>query len=137
MDNISSINCQFNSIKEKIDSLSKFLYQKEEIINAQIHDEKKLNDIKLFHQKYSKIKNINRFLIPIIGKCNSGKTTFINYLIHQKELLEMDDDIATKFICIIRHDPNLPLPKIYEVIFQPRDSIFYKTCDEEGNYSKE
>ena len=40
MDNISSINCQFNSIKEKIDSLSKFLYQKEEIINAQIHDEK-------------------------------------------------------------------------------------------------
>ena len=137
MDNISSINCQFNSIKEKIDSLSKFLYQKEEIINAQIHDEKKLNDIKLFNQKYSKIKNINRFLIPIIGKCNSGKTTFINYLIHQKELLEMDDDIATKFICIIRHDPNLPLPKIYEVIFQPRDSIFYKTCDEEGNYSKE
>ena len=96
MDNISSINCQFNIIKEKIDSLAKFLYQKEEIINAQIHDEKKLNDIKLFNQKYSKIKNINRFLIPIIGKCNSGKTTFINYLIHQKELLEMDDDIATK-----------------------------------------
>jgi len=137
MDNISSINCQFNNIKEKIDSLSKFLYQKEEIIKAQIHDEEKLNKIKLFNQKYSKIKNINRFLIPIIGKCNSGKTTFINYLIHQKELLEMDDDIATKFICIIRHDPNLPLPKIYEVNFQSRDSIFYKECDEEGNYSKE
>ena len=137
MDNISSINCQFNSIKEKIDSLANFLYQKEKIINTQIHDEEKLNKIKIFNQKYSKIKNINRFLIPIIGKCKSGKTTFINYLIHQEELLEMDEDICTKFICIIRHDPNLPLPKIYEVNFQPRDRIFYNNRDEEGNYSKD
>jgi len=136
MDNINSINCQFNSIKEKIDSLSEFLFKKEELINEQIHDEVKLENINLFKQKYSKVKNINRFLIPIIGKCNSGKSTFINYLIHQK-FLEMDDDIATKFICIIRHDPNLPLPKIYQVNLKTRDTIFFKNTDENGNYSKD
>ena len=125
MDNINNINCQFNSIKEKIDSISEFLFKKEELINEQIHDEKNLENINLFKQKYSKVKNINRFLIPIFGKCNSGKSTFINYLIHQ-QLLEMDDDIATKFICIIRHDPDLPFPKIYQVNLKTRDSIFLK-----------
>ena len=59
----------------------------------------------------------------------------MNYLLHQKELLEMDDDIATKFICIIRHDPNLPLPKIYEANLQIRDSIYLENGDEEGVYS--
>ena len=91
--------------------------------------------IKVFNQKYSKIKNINRFCIPIIGKCNSGKSTFMNYLLHQKEILEMNDDISTKFICIIRHDPSLPLPKIYEVKLQIRDSIYNENGDEEGIYS--
>ena len=129
MEDINQIYYQFNYIKEKIDSLSKFLYKKQDIIQEQIHDEEKLKKINLFNQKYSKIQNIDRFCIPIFGKCNSGKSTFMNYLLHQKELLEMKDDISTKFICIIRHDPSLPLPKIYEVKLKIRDSI----CDEDRN----
>ena len=130
------IEFKFNNIKEKIDSLSKFLHQKEELIKNRINDEAILKKILSFNSKYSTFKNINRFCIPIIGECNSGKTTFMNFLLQEKELLDMNGDINTRFICIIRHDPSLPLPKIYSVNRTKRDSIFYKDGDEEGNYEK-
>ena len=36
----------------------------------------------------------------------------------------MKPDISTRFICIIRHDPNLSSPKIYKAKFEVRDTIF-------------
>ena len=128
------IEFKFNNTKEKIDSLSKFLNQKEELIKNKITDRAILEKILSFNLKYSKFKNINRFCIPIIGECNSGKTTFMNFLLQEKELLDMNGDINTRFICIIRHDSNLPLPKIYSTNLTTRDSIFYKDGDEKGNY---
>ena len=145
--NVGGIEFEFNIIKEKIYSLSRFLDQNEELINKKINVEKKsiekgfsaenlAKKIESFKKKYSKFKNLNRFCIPIIGECNSGKTTFMNYLLHQKDLLETDQDINTRFILIIRHDPSLPFPKIYETKLKIRDSIYYEYGDEKGNYEK-
>ena len=117
---------EFKTIGDKVEELSKFLKQKEELIMEKIKDNIILKNIKEFHIKYSKIKSIDRFSIPIICKCNSGKTTFINYLLHQRNLLEISPDISTKFICIIRHTSNLDYPEIYDVDIVQRDVIYIK-----------
>ena len=117
---------EFKTIGDKVEELSQFLKQKEELIMEKIKDNIILKNIKEFHIKYSKIKSIDRFSIPIIGKCNSGKTTFINYLLHQRNLLEISPDISTKFICIIRHTSNLDYPEIYDVDIVQRDVIYIK-----------
>ena len=110
-----------NKIKE-IGELHTILNEYEEIIKDKIKDKTFLEQIKLFKKEYSNLININRFCIPIIGKCNSGKSTFLNYLLKQK-VLEIKDDISTKFICIIRHDTKCEIPKIYKVNFKERGEI--------------
>ena len=115
---------KFQTTEQSIAQLSKFLEQKEEVIEEKVEDEKLIKKIEKFNKKYSKLKGIKRFSIPIIGKCNSGKSTFLNCLLHQKNLLEMDADISTGFICIIRHDPSLEYPEIYDVGIDKRDSTF-------------
>lgn len=127
---MSDVFHQFKMKGQSIEQLANFLYQKEEIINEKIKNEEILETIKLFNQKYSKFKNINRFCIAVIGKCNSGKSTFLNYLLHQKEILETKEDISTKFICIIRHDPSLSTPKIFQANIVLRDTIVIN--DENG-----
>ena len=127
---MSEVFHQFKMKGQNIEQLANFLYQKEDIINEKIKNEEILETIKLFNQKYTKFKNINRFCIPVIGKCNSGKSTFLNYLLHQKEILETKDDISTKFICIIRHDPSLSYPKIFQANIVLRDTIVIN--DENG-----
>ena len=104
---------------KKIGELHTILNEYKEIIDDRIKNEKFFEQIKLFKKEYSSLININRFCIPIIGKCNSGKSTFLNYLLKQK-VLEIKDDISTKFICIIRHDNNCKIPKVYKVNFKER-----------------
>ena len=108
--------------EKKIEEIYNILNQYKELIDERIKDKETLEKIQLFKKRYSNYKNINRFCIPIIGKCNSGKTTFINFLLKQK-VLEMNYEVNTKFICIIRHDSQLINPKIYKVNFIPRDKI--------------
>ena len=113
---------EFENKIKKIGELHTILNEYEEIIKDKIKDEKFLEQIKLFKKEYSNLININRFCIPIIGKCNSGKSTFLNYLLKQK-VLEIKDDISTKFICIIRHDTKCEIPKICKVNFKERGEI--------------
>ena len=122
---------KFKAINQNVEQLTKFLLQNEDIINDKIKKEELIKKIKEFNKKYLKTKDIKRFSIPIIGKSNSGKTTFLNCLLHQRNLLEMNADISTRFICIIRHDPNLQNPEIYDVGIDKRDTIFIK--DKNGN----
>ena len=117
---------EFKTIGDKVEELSKFLKQKEELIMEKIKDNIILKNIKEFHIKYSKIKSIDRFSFPIIGKYNSRKTTFINYFLHQRSLLEISPNISTKFICIIRHTSNLDYPEIYDEDIVQRDVIYIK-----------
>ena len=131
MNNSTDIHINFEIKKQSIEQLSKFLFQKQDIIQEKIKNEKILERINSFNKKYSKLKNIIRFCIPVIGKCNSGKSTFLNYLLHQREILEMKADISTRFICIIRHDPTLSSPKIYKAKFEVRDTIFENDNDKD------
>jgi septin family protein len=54
------------------------------------------------------MKGLGKYTIPIIGVLSSGKSTFINGLFLNKTLLEVGMAHTTKFICIIRHQPELP-----------------------------
>ena len=45
---------------------------------------------------------------------SSGKSTFLNSLVGI-DVLEVKDDVTTKFVCIIRHNPNLKEPIFYHL----------------------
>ena len=89
---------------------------------------RKENNIKLIAKFISRINkyclffNIKRFAIPCFGTISCGKSSFLNYLLKLHKILETDEDIATKFVCFIRHSKKLKMPKIYSVKFEPRDS---------------
>ena len=56
----------------------------------------------------------SRKAVPIIGMVSSGKSTFLNSLVGI-DVLEVKDDVTTKFVCIIRHNPNLKEPIFYHL----------------------
>lgn len=98
------------NINEKIEKLFEYF--------DYFEDESKESDkiiIDKFNKKYNLYRGIKRFAIPVFGVISSGKSTFLNYLLNLNNLLEMDEQISTKFICIIRHNKTLKNPKLYEV----------------------
>ena len=117
---------EFQKKINELEELNNILKEYEEIIKDKIKENKFLEQIQLFKKEYSNLIGIKRFCIPIIGKCNSGKSTFLNYLLKQK-VLEIKDDISTKFICIIRHDSEFKFPKIYKANIKERAKINGKT----------
>ena len=89
------------------------------------------NEYENFIKKYSNYQNIERFCIPIIGVINSGKSTFLNYLLNLC-FLQMGENETTKFISIIRHKEEAIIPEIYEVEIKKRDDNafnFYEKGD--------
>ena len=81
--------------------------------------------INKFIEKYSLFFNIKRFSIPCFGTISCGKSSFLNYLLKLNKILETNEDIATKFVCFIRHVKGIKRPKIYSVKFELRDSGKY------------
>ena len=57
---------KFQTTGQSIEQLSKFIEQKEDVIDEKIKDIKILNKIEEFNKKYSKLKGIKRFSIPKI-----------------------------------------------------------------------
>ena len=113
---------EFEKKINEIGELYAILNDYKETINDRIKEKHFLEQIELFQKEYSNLINIKRFCIPIIGKCNSGKSTFLNYLLKQK-VLEINEDISTKFICIIRHDAECKIPRIFKVNIKERGEI--------------
>ena len=74
-----------------------------------------------FSNKYSNFVNIKRFCIPIIGAISCGKSTFMNYLMPSHNLLEIGENVTTKFICIIRHKKDCKNPEVYNTKIEERD----------------
>ena len=74
----------------------------------------------------------SRKAIPIIGMVSSGKSTFLNSLLGIN-VLEAKDDITTKFVCIIRHNPKLNEPIFYHINLikdsKTDDYIYHKDGD--------
>ena len=67
----------------------------------------------IYNNNFFKYQSENRFPIPIIGKINSGKSTFLNSIL-QGNYLTNSFEINTKFICLIRNNKNLKYPQFYK-----------------------
>ncbi len=112
-ENIENKNEEENNKENKENNLEDFFIKLDKIFNLlKCENDNKLNE---FKEKYGQYKGLKRFAIPIFGVISSGKSTFLNYLLGLNNLLEMNQQISTKFICIIRNKKGLKFPKIYEV----------------------
>ena len=123
MKNIS-LKDQFNKYNKEISNinylLTKFQNNIKKIKNAQI-----IKNIQQFNSSYneyySNYTGLKRFSIPVFGKISSGKSTLLNYILNLHGLFETNYNISTKFICIVRHNPNLKEgPKIFNVCVSER-----------------
>lgn len=109
---------RFNETKEFILKLCELLNSYKDTLNGQFKEE-----VEDFYTKYyTKIK-LERFWIGIFGKISSGKSTLLNYLLGLKDILQTKKEIATKFICFIRHNKNNEVPKFYDAIPENRIAI--------------
>ena len=104
------LNEKFKKINEEISSinllLTKFHGNILKIKNTYLQ-----NDIQNFKSNYERYYKtfigLKRFSIPVFGKISSGKSTLLNYILNLHGIFETNYKISTKFICIIRHNPNL------------------------------
>lgn len=57
--------------------------------------------------------------ISVIGMISSGKSTFLNSIFGINYLQTMDN-ITTKFVCVIRYNPNITQPILYHLKVFPK-----------------
>ena len=116
-----------SDIKEKIDIINYLISKFESKIKRM--QNKNIQELcENFKYNYNTLSGIKRFCIPVFGKISSGKSTLLNYILHLHGVFETDYNISTKFVCIVRHNPNLiNTSKIYNVSVNKRDE--YKKGD--------
>ena len=113
---------KFCDSREFISRLNEILFSSETILDKKFEEDKNK-----FYTKYSNQIALKRYSIGIFGKISSGKSTFLNYLLGLKDVLQVKSDVATKFVCFIRHNKNNAVPKFYEAIPENRKSSYKKT----------
>ena len=98
---------RFFKINEQIENLNYLITKFKNKIKSQ-EIEKDVKDLcATFDNYYNPKIGLKRFLIPVFGKVSSGKSTLLNYLMNFHGIFETKSKPCTKFICIIRHNPNL------------------------------
>ena len=112
-------NDKIKEYLEKIEDLS--LFFKNIIISPEMAIPEINDEYFLFKKKYGQFKGIKRFAIPVFGIISSGKSTFLNYLLNLDELLEIEEDISTQLIYVIRNKKHLKKPKLYSIKLELRD----------------
>ena len=115
---------KYMKINEEISSIYELLTKFHENV-SKIKNNKLKNEIQNFKSNfecyYNRFIGLKRFSIPVFGKISSGKSTLLNYILNLHGIFETNYNISTKFICIIRHNPNLEIgPKIYNVSVSER-----------------
>ena len=115
---------KINENLKKIENLS--LFFKNIIISPDFAIPSINEEYSRFMEKYGQFNGIKRFAIPVFGIISSGKSTFLNYILNLDELLEIEEDISTQFICIIRNKKHLKKPKLYsiKIILRDKDKNF-------------
>ena len=70
-------------------------------------------------------------LVPVVAKINAGKSNLLNIL-YNMNFLECGDSITTKFINIIRYNPNIEKPCLYHLNIKKEGEnyCFYKDSKE-------
>ena len=78
------------------------------------------------------IKIEHRKIVPIAAKVSAGKSMFLNVL-YNINFLECKAGIATKFVNILRYNPNINSPCFYhlKIVKEGNDYIFYKDLNSE------
>lgn len=109
---------KFKDSVKFIEELNQNIKNYKNIIEKQFNSE-----IKRFYQKYSNKILLKRFSIGIFGKISSGKSTFWNYLLGLNDILECKSEVATKFICIIRHKKENKNPRYFQAEIKNRSNI--------------
>ena len=73
-----------------------------------------------------------RKLVPIAAMVSAGKSKLLNVL-YNINFLETKDGIATKFVNILRYNPNITKPRFYHLKLakEGNDYIFYKDLNSE------
>ena len=123
MSNIKPLDEDFKGvIYQKFCSSRDFITRLNELLfsNKTILDKKFEEEMNKFYIKYSNQISLKRYSIGIFGKISSGKSTFLNYLLGLKDILQVKSEVATKFVCFIRHNKNNDVPKFYEAIPENR-----------------
>ena len=125
-DNI--INDSKNNIIKKSNFLEQlqdlFIFFQDMEFSPELKEKGIFEEYEYFNENYSQLRGIERLTIPIFGIISSGKSTLLNYLLNLDNILEMDNDVCTQFICIIRNKRGLENPKIYNVKLKSRDKKF-------------
>ena len=78
------------------------------------------------------IKIEHRKIVPIAAMISAGKSMFLNVL-YNINFLEYKAVIATKFVNILRYNPNINSPCFYhlKIVKEGNDYIFYKDLNSE------
>ena len=73
-----------------------------------------------------------RKIVPVAAMVSAGKSKLLNVLFNIN-FLETRDGIATKFVNILRYNPNITKPRFYhlKLVKEGNDYIFYKDLDSE------
>ena len=119
-----SLKQKYFKVNEEIadiyELLTKFKENVSKIKDVQVNEA--IQNFKYIYENYyNKFIGLKRFSIPVFGKISSGKSTLLNYILNLHGIFETNYNISTKFICIIRHNPNLENgPKLYNVSVSER-----------------
>ena len=119
------LKTKFNDLIEKIDILNYISIKLDTKINK-IKNENIINEYKSFKYNYKSFTKLKRFLIPVFGKISCGKSTLLNYILNLYDTFETNYNISTKFICIIRHNKLLKVPKIYNACVIERGEYIHE-----------
>ena len=64
-----------------------------------------------------------RKIVPVIAQISAGKSTLLN-TIYNIDFLECNKNIGTKFINILRYNPNIKEPKFFHLILKREDNKY-------------
>ena len=110
-----NLKYRFDIWKTYVDRIGEmFLAEEYSISPIFKQDISNYNEFKtIYENNFIKYKTEERFMIPTIGMINSGKTTLLNSIL-QGNYLGTSTNIGTKFVCILRHNENNKIPKLYK-----------------------
>ena len=112
---MQNLKYRFDIWKTYVDKIAEmFLEDKYSISPIFKQDDLNYNKFKsMYENNFIKYKTEERFMIPTIGMMNSGRSTLLNSLL-QGNYLITSTNIGTKFVCILRHNENNKIPKLYK-----------------------
>ena len=112
---MQNLKYRFDIWKTYVDKIAEMFFEDKYSISPIFkHDDLNYNKFKtMYENNFIKYKKEKKFMISTIGMMNSGRSTLLNSLL-QGNYLITSTNIGTKFVCILRHNENNKIPKLYK-----------------------